>query len=184
MRNMTPPIIPKLSNALDTSNFRQFDDQRLDMDNEHGLGPDDLNAADPFREFESSMFRAASLGPLLLVCEGCSRHGVPASLSARRVAAVSLIIPGADDSEVEKRRSSRSGLALSTGDLRILSPEEAAALMREANIAPESPMALATDELDGVDDEEASFADAQLDEPAESAMLTGGDDLDSERSSG
>ena len=95
-----------------------------------------------------------------------------------------MIIPGADDSEVEKRRSSRSGLALSTGDLRILSPEEAAALMREANIAPESPMALATDELDGVDDEEASFADAQLDEPAESAMLTGGDDLDSERSSG
>ena len=56
MRNMTPPIIPKLSNALDTSNFRQFDDQRLDMDNEHGLGPDDLNAADPFREFESSTF--------------------------------------------------------------------------------------------------------------------------------
>ena len=94
-----------------------------------------------------------------------------------------MIIPGADDSEVEKRRSSRSGLALSTGDLRILSPEEAAALMREANIAPESPMPLATDELDGVDDEEASFADAQLDEPAESAMLTGGDDLDSERSS-
>ena len=54
MRNMTPPIIPKLSNAVDTSNFRQFDDLRLDMDKEHGLGPEDLNASDPFREFESS----------------------------------------------------------------------------------------------------------------------------------
>jgi hypothetical protein len=54
MRNMTPPIIPKLSNAIDTSNFRHFDDARFDMEREQGLAAHDLNAADPFRDFESS----------------------------------------------------------------------------------------------------------------------------------
>ena len=172
MRNMTPPIIPKLVHALDTSNFRQFDDLRLDMDKEHGLGPDDLNASDPFREFESSTPRTRARP----VCARLTARdaGAPARLAGGR--AVSLIVPGTDDLEGNKRRSSRSGLALSTGDLRILSSEETAALMKEAQITPDSPMPLATDELDGVDDDEGGPHSADLDdEPPESAMLTGGD---------
>ena len=96
---------------------------------------------------------------------------------------MSLIIPGADDSEIEKRRSSRSGLAMSTGDLRVLSREEAAALMTEAQLTPDSPLPLATDELDGVpddDEEQQKLHDSDQDEPPESAMLTGGDAVDEE----
>ena len=56
LRNEKPPIIPKISNMLDTSNFRNFNDdlsKLVDMDKEQGIEARDLPDNDPFKGFES-----------------------------------------------------------------------------------------------------------------------------------
>jgi len=58
LRNTAPPIVPKVSNPWDTSNFRNFDEVRFDMEREHGLTSSELNATDPFRDFESGTCEA------------------------------------------------------------------------------------------------------------------------------
>ena len=51
---MRPPIIPKLSHILDTSNFRALKDDTVDrLAHDRGVRDFDLAQSDPFRDFES-----------------------------------------------------------------------------------------------------------------------------------
>lgn len=54
LRNEKPPIIPKLSHLLDTSNFRTIqDDMSVKIAVDRGIHEFDLKDDDPFRDFES-----------------------------------------------------------------------------------------------------------------------------------
>lgn len=54
LRNEKPPIIPKLTHLLDTSNFRSIhDDMSVKIAQDRGIRDFDLRDDDPFRDFES-----------------------------------------------------------------------------------------------------------------------------------
>jgi len=197
LRNTAPPIVPKVSNPWDTSNFRNFDDVRFDMEREHGLTSSELNASDPFRDFESGTPCGAAWRALR-----CSRALTrPGRPSMPLSTAVSFVVPDGDSTSPGQRRAMRSGLAMSTGDLRILTPEETAALMKEHELAaaavgdpvPLTPRDDGEEEEDddadadgaggdsydatGTDDD-SEYMSSQIDLdalPAESIKLTGGD---------
>jgi hypothetical protein len=116
---------------------------------------------------------------------------------------VSLVVPGtSDDGDGDKRRSSRSGLAMSTGDLRVFTPAETEAFLRVtrlnvdatpatpvAPLQPETPAATAdSDDGDrrtsssggggggsGSVGTSGALSASALDTPLESVMLKGGD---------
>eukprot|EP01080_Neovahlkampfia_damariscottae_P009670 gene9670-1876_t len=52
LRNMSPPIIPVIKNALDTSNFRKFKDNELVEEVNSKEDKKETNEDDPFKEFE------------------------------------------------------------------------------------------------------------------------------------
>lgn len=54
LHNTTPPIIPKLSHPMDTSNFGSFHDRLSDLHEDVEIITDDkLEATDPFKEFKT-----------------------------------------------------------------------------------------------------------------------------------
>jgi serine/threonine protein kinase len=54
IRNQTPPMVPKLSHALDTRYFRTIrDDDTAGQADERGVDSEQLEQDDPFREFKS-----------------------------------------------------------------------------------------------------------------------------------
>ena len=59
LRNIKPPIVPKIKTSFDTSNFRNIKENvSLDIENEKSVVEDTINDDDPFKDFNSGKYNS------------------------------------------------------------------------------------------------------------------------------